>query len=304
MRVRDFPKLLTVRNIALLFLFVSISAGLVGYIDQHGGLWRPNPFVGDFYANMAAELASIAITVLIIDTLNDRRVTALEKQKLIFQMGSPINSTSREAIRELRQRGWLQNGALRGASLAWSNLKDANIRRADLREIDFTGVLIEGTHLQKSILDGSKGLGPEQFVQLRYLVGAILPDGTRYDGRYRLPVELDWVRRETDIDIEDPQQMAAFYIVPLDIYLAGQQWADENLEALREKVKCEKQRQAKLARIGKTDETLNSNENAGTPIQNPQFLQPGQYVWKLIVLALVLLTFIKILVERYLRKKA
>lgn len=289
-------KTLTLRNIALFFLIVSIFVGVIGYLNQYSELWKSNPLIGDFYANITAELASIAITVLVIDTLNERRIVALEKQKLIFQMGSRVNSISREAIRELRQRGWLQDGSLHGASLAWSNLKHANIRMADLRNVDFTGAVLEGAHLQESNLDGAIGLGPKQFVQLRYLEGATLPDGTRYDGRYRLPAELEWVKSETNIDVTDPQQMASYYKVSLDTYLSGQRWADEFLEELLIEAEHEKRRHAALSGIE------NLIENPCVSPRNDQFLQSRQRLLESLVWVILFLPISWILVKRFRRR--
>ena len=55
-----------------------------------------------------------------------------------------------------------------------------------------------------------------------------MPDGTRYDRRFRLKgdLELDQV---LGVDIEDEDQMARRYGVDIEIYRAGQEWAQQNL---------------------------------------------------------------------------
>jgi predicted DCC family thiol-disulfide oxidoreductase YuxK len=67
----------------------------------------------------------------------------------------------------------------------------------------------------------------EAVATMRYLRFVPMPDGKRYDGRYRLPGDLDWAR-ENGVDIDDPEAMAKWYSVSLEEYLEGQEWADEN----------------------------------------------------------------------------
>ena len=63
--------------------------------------------VEQLYSNFGIELFSIAITVLVIETLNERRAKQERKTELILQMGSPDNSFAVEAVRILRQKaGW------------------------------------------------------------------------------------------------------------------------------------------------------------------------------------------------------
>lgn len=59
-----------------------------------------------------------------------------------------------------------------------------------------------------------------------------MPDGTRYDGRYRLAGDLE-VAKVDKHDIDDPAAMAQFYKVSLEDYLQGQKWAEENLPKYR-----------------------------------------------------------------------
>ncbi len=57
-----------------------------------------------------------------------------EKKRLIEQMGSKDNETALQAIKELRELGWLEDGTLRG-----SDLREANLREADLSLANLTG---------------------------------------------------------------------------------------------------------------------------------------------------------------------
>ncbi|MFQ5401667.1 MAG: pentapeptide repeat-containing protein [Anaerolineae bacterium] len=141
----------TTKKVALALLTMAFLGGALGYINQHSGLFISVSFITDFYANVSTELASIAITVLVIDTLNDRRAVQQNKGALMLQMGSPINSVAREAIRILRMRDWLTDGTLRGTNLSWSNLQNAYLSEANMPDTNLFRAKLSGVHLQFSI---------------------------------------------------------------------------------------------------------------------------------------------------------
>ena len=55
-----------------------------------------------------------------------------------------------------------------------------------------------------------------------------MPDGNLYDGRFNLDGDFFLADRDR-VNINDPDQMAGFYNVSLEVYLSGQEWAKENL---------------------------------------------------------------------------
>ena len=146
--------------IVLLLLGGIIVVG--GYDYLHGAL-RLRNIVEDFYANASTELISIAITVLVIDQLNQRRnrqheaeqkriaqeaQEEQEKKRLILQMGSPNNAVAIEAVRELKINTWgWDDETLDGAYLA-----GANLQRADLRVINLKGAVLFESNLQDADL--------------------------------------------------------------------------------------------------------------------------------------------------------
>lgn len=134
------------RVVGIIVLFASVLIGILGYINQHGNGIIPNPFIADFYANVATELASIAITVLIIDALIDRRETQRLKEQLIREMGSYDNGIALRAARELVYHGWHKDGSLRNVNLSGANLEGVDLSRAD----------IQGAYLVKANLRNSK----------------------------------------------------------------------------------------------------------------------------------------------------
>ena len=134
---------------AVVFIILGIVIAIAGYAFLYG-IGTLRDVVGDFYANIAMEFVSVAITVLIIERLYERRSKVVaekeEKERLILQMGSPNNGFVIEAVRQLEKRGWLKDGALHGADLMYANLFQtkldsanlsyANLYKADLREAD------------------------------------------------------------------------------------------------------------------------------------------------------------------------
>jgi uncharacterized protein YjbI with pentapeptide repeats len=132
-------------GLALALVGLAVTAG--GHLDQYGTVMLRELF-RDLYANLGAELLSIALTVLIIDTLYERREEArrlelqeekkqakieLEKDRLLRQLASSINTETMRAAEELRGQGWLEDGTLMNARLSGANLEGADLRHADLR---------------------------------------------------------------------------------------------------------------------------------------------------------------------------
>lgn len=123
------------------------------------------------------------------------------------------------------------------ANLRAADLSGANLQEVDLREVDLRGAnladadLREAVLLDANLLD-ARGLTVRQIVLLSRLRGAQMPDGTRYDGRYRLKGDHTWAR-EHGIDTKNPVEMAAYYEIPLEVFLEGQEWAEQDLKALR-----------------------------------------------------------------------
>ena len=59
-----------------------------------------------------------------------------------------------------------------------------------------------------------------------------MPDGKRYDGRFRLEKDII-LAADFFPDGASDQDMADYYAVTLEEYLEGQKWADENLHKYR-----------------------------------------------------------------------
>lgn len=220
----------SVRRVALTLLIVGLIWGIWGYIDLHPGTISLTEFQIDFYANISIELLSISITVLVIDSLYRRGAIKRKKEDLILQMGSHENAFAKEAARRLEVRGWLTDGSLRGAYFHRADLTEAFLVCADLQDSNFRRAKLDGARLYKCNLKGSN-VTNFQLSRVASLQDAIMPDGSLYDGRFNLPTDLKWVNR-ANIDINDQKSMADFYHVAEEVYKAGQEWAENNLESI------------------------------------------------------------------------
>lgn len=143
-----------VRFIGVGFLIASILIASLGYYYKYPMGFTFSLFNDDFYANISTELASIAITILIIDYLNQRRDEKIRKERLIREIGSHDNGIALRALEELRVAGWLQDGSLHNVFLKKANLEGSNFQGSDL-----TGAILSGANLRGADLQDTNLLG-------------------------------------------------------------------------------------------------------------------------------------------------
>ncbi len=170
------------------------------------------------------------------------------KLELINKIHMLENKSTLQAIEELRVRGWLTDGSLRGEALCQAQMSNADLMGADLRNVDFHQASLEyadlrrarlnsakfnraslyranfseadltNADLYKANLRGAQNLTRQQLAGVNQLLGAIMPDGSTYAGRFNLPGDLARARW-AKIDVNDPHSMADFYGVTLDEFL-------------------------------------------------------------------------------------
>lgn len=168
------------------------------------------------------------------------------KMKLIKKLRNPANKIVLQAVEELRERGWLADGALKSANLKyvhlqsanlykvnmekanlnmadmrWTNLGHANLQGAQMVKTNLYGADMNMTNLKavnlsSANLQGVRNLRDEQLAQANRLKSATMPDGSRYDGRYNLPGDLEYARKK-GTDVNDPEAMAQFYGVSIPV---------------------------------------------------------------------------------------
>jgi hypothetical protein len=159
-RIRD--RLVNARSIiGLGMAALAIIITVIGYRARTSNPPTSTPFIDDFYANVAVDLAFTAVTILIIDVLDDRREQKMEKERLILQMGSPNNGTAMEAVRVLRSRGWLSDGSLNGAfleaaDLSHCNLTDSKLHGANLNQVKLNGAMMKKADLTAAMLSNAQ----------------------------------------------------------------------------------------------------------------------------------------------------
>lgn len=138
-------------------------------------------------------------------------------------------SLSRANLYQANLKGTDLRGAnLNAAILCRSNLQEADLRgafllEADLRQATMRGANLDGARLGSVNLHGAL-VANEQLARAITLCGAILPDGSPYDGRFNLPGDVE-LARFLEIDLGDAAAMAFFYNVLIEDYECGQEWA-------------------------------------------------------------------------------
>lgn len=151
MRDNVWPLMREWPNLARCFGLVVLAAGLIGvwtdYKNIHPDDFQFLTFLADFGSRISAELVGIAITALVIDTLNGITARRERKRAVIQQIGSQSNDFALEAVRIARSEGWLFNGSLKGETFSqadlhgavmWEDVKEEEfpVRFADLQEVD------------------------------------------------------------------------------------------------------------------------------------------------------------------------
>lgn len=140
--------------IGILLAVGGVIITISGHIRQYGGFF-PGQLFEDMYTNLGAELTSIAITVLIIDKLAQRREAVNEVERLIREMGSKDSGTALRAVEELRARNALSDGSLVRADFKYANLEGADLSGADLRGAYMSFAVLRDCDLRDADLRGA-----------------------------------------------------------------------------------------------------------------------------------------------------
>jgi hypothetical protein len=212
--------------------------------------------------------------------------------------GAFLNRANLERV--LLPRANLRHAQLRYANLRWAVLSDADLRgahlwktdlqkalmsRTDLRGasmmpyVNLRGAILRNANLQgmrpRAVLQGANlqweaPLTDQQLVTLNSLMGTTMPDGSRYDGRFNLIGDLKGLFRDYSgvavayrgsPEFGNSEAFARFYGVPLETYLAGQEWARENLTRVRREVGLEQEEAAEMWEVPQPEE-----QQSGTPL--------------------------------------
>lgn len=172
---------------------------------------------------------------------------------ILRKLRSNDNKRVLQAIEDLRVRGWLFDGSLKNITICHAQMQNADLLGADLSDVDLhqsnldhadlSRANLSGARLSRAVLQGAdfsqadlskadlfkadlqnaRNLTDEQLVTAKRLWGAIMPDGTTYDGRYNLVGDLEFAKWGR-INVDSPEAMAEFMQIPLETYLRGQEY--------------------------------------------------------------------------------
>lgn len=154
----DFAELPIWRPKHPTLVLLALLLGLAGfYVRYH----FPDPekidnWLWSFIIDLAPEMVGMAFTIVVIDELNQRRLEQQEKENLIRQMRSDSNPFALEALRQIREKGWLYRGDLCGQLFRHANLQKAHLESADLQEADFTGANLQYSSLVRANLQRAR----------------------------------------------------------------------------------------------------------------------------------------------------
>ena len=171
---------------------------------------------------------------------------------IISKLRSSDNKRVLEAVEELRAHGWLNDGTLKNIGLIHAHLEGADLMNADLEGVDFHQAHMQFADLSSANLAGAKmvratlkganfskadltevdlfkanlvdaiGLTPAQLRTAKRLIGATLPDGKLYDGRYNLEGDMQFLAWSR-IDPNNPADVAKMLGIPEEVYIQGQE---------------------------------------------------------------------------------
>ena len=77
-----------------------------------------------------------------------------DKNQLVEQIRTGGNSAALEAVKTLRERGWLMDGSLKGMNFSGADLSTADLNHARLENVDFSGASLFSADLSFANLRG------------------------------------------------------------------------------------------------------------------------------------------------------
>ena len=187
------------------------------------------------------------------DRRHDASMVPLPTSQVVRKLRSQDHEVVLQAVEALRARGNLSDGTLawvclqyaklQGANLSASDLRNADLNKANLEMADLSYANLEGARLTKARmrsvnlekasmiganltganLRGALALQDGQLATASRMRGAIMPDGSLYDGRFNLPGDYADACL-LHIDLNDPAAIASFYGVTLEAFVLGQEW--------------------------------------------------------------------------------
>ncbi|MGB7337529.1 MAG: pentapeptide repeat-containing protein [Phototrophicaceae bacterium] len=216
-----------IQTFGIFLLTIAAIIALWGYWSEHETFTMAN-LLADFYANVSSELASVVITILVLDRLNERRAKDDRKLELFRKAKSRANDTAIEAVEQIRyENAWdaffehyrddtndvdltavqwmgsdlsqanLNEVDLYRANLQQAYLKEARLQAANLTRAKLQQATLWDTNLQDAILRDANLLNAKYIETTIFNAQTILPDGSQWTPepdmtRYTNPVHPDF----------------------------------------------------------------------------------------------------------------
>jgi uncharacterized protein YjbI with pentapeptide repeats len=122
----------------------------------------------------------------------------------------------------------LSKSNLEMADLSYANLKGARLTRARLQMSNLENALICCSNLIGANLQGAYNISDNQLSRAYRMRACILGDGSLYDGRFNLLGDFADANI-LHVDLNNPEEIAAFYGVSSEDFLRGQHWRQANI---------------------------------------------------------------------------
>lgn len=151
----------------------------------------------------------------------------LDEADLSFAVLDGADLTEASLVAANLEHASLLRANLIGVNLSYANLVGANLSHADLRRANLSGAYLDratlhGANLARADFSDVRliqaDITTEQLQLLRFLRGAIMPNGRSYCGCFRLPGDTQWAVN-FGVDIKDPVALASFYEEAVDLTL-------------------------------------------------------------------------------------
>lgn len=138
--------------VGIIFLIASVSFCFLKFYNVQ---WPFGEIVKILYPNLASEFLSIAITILLINFLYEKKEKNLNKRRLIRELGSEDKGFTSRALKEIIELGYHNDGTLAGINLAKANLEGLDLSGLNLKNVDFSFANLNTAILKGCNLDGA-----------------------------------------------------------------------------------------------------------------------------------------------------
>ena len=218
------------------FVFPVLLPYIVGFCS-HPYIVRHH-YLREFIEDLIPEFIITVLTISILERFSDSRsreakITSLYRKSYSQENLVALSNLEEIKVSEFAAEGEsvLENRDLKGADWTNADLKKFSLRNSDLRQTRLVDADLSFANLEGVLV------ASEQLAVCKSLRGARMPDGSRYDGRFRLAGDLH-VFNAYGFDQLDPAKLspetaAKILGVDLAVYTKGQQWAEDNLPIIR-----------------------------------------------------------------------